>query len=43
MLFQVDIFGWPAVINGRPYATIDAPWPPTSWWPVLRRLGQESG
>ena len=38
MLFQVDVFGWPQVINGRPYATIAAPWPPASWWPVLRRL-----
>ena len=37
-LFQLDVFGWPQVINGRKYPTVIAPWPPVAWWPVLRRL-----
>eukprot|EP01044_Picomonas_judraskeda_P001339 COSAG03_NODE_79_length_14054_cov_53.206951_11_plen_880_part_00 len=37
-LFQLDAFGWPQSINGKPYPTIRAPWPPASWWPLLRRL-----
>jgi hypothetical protein len=37
-LFQLDVFGWPQVINGRKYPTVAAPWPPAAWWPVLRTL-----